>query len=154
MPNVTGNVRTWGFVPFPTSARLLMRFVPSGAGFSRGTLFPLREETVEPAADGSFSVQLAQTTAVLKDVWFTIRFEWFATDPTTGEADLAGWSDIPGKLRVPSSGGDVTALMEATPAPGAIVYGFGAPPDSLTGVTYWDLSGAKPTLYLPKGAMA
>lgn len=154
MPAVSGNVRTWGFQPFPTDESLIVRFVPSSAGFASGTLLPLREESVEPAADGSFTVNLAQTTAVLNDVWFTIRFEWFARYGLDGSWVAAGWSELPGKLRVNATGGLITDLLEAaTIAPVSIVHGYGPPPSGLDGVLYIDRSGEFPVLYAPEGAL-
>mgnify|MGYP001446329489 CR=1 FL=1 len=153
MPAVSGNVRTWGFTPFPTAERLLLRFVPSSAGVSSSAVLPLREERVEPSADGSFSVNLAATTAITPDVWFTVRFEWFSVHPVTGERELTGWSELPQELRVPSAGGNITDLLELAPRPGAILYGYGPPPSSLDGVIYIDVSGDKPVLHAPKGAL-
>lgn len=153
MPNVTGNVRTWGFEPFPADERLLVRFVPSSAGAAAPrNLFPGREERVEPAPNGSFTVNLAQTTNVTPDVWFTIQFEWFDRHPIEGWV-LVGSSQLDAKLRVPAGGGQIVDLLETAPPPGAILHGFGPPPDFLSGVIYIDRSGERPILYAPKGAL-
>lgn len=150
MPAVTGNVRTWGLQPFPTGERLLLRFVPSSAASSPSALLPLREEVVEPGSTGAFSVTLAATTAIVADVWYTIRFEWFGS---VDNAQLVRWSELPGRLRVPAAGGNVSQLIEMTPPPGSILYGYGPPPASLSDVSYIDVSGTKPVLYAPKGAL-
>ena len=153
MPVVTTNVRTWGFAAFPASERLLIRFVPSSAAGGGGHVYPLREESVEPASNGDVSVTLAQTTTLIPDVYFSVRFEWFSQHPITGEWTLGGWSELPGELRVPAAGGDLATLRALSPRPGSILYGYGAPPSSLDGVIYLDVSGMKPKLYAPKGTL-
>ncbi|WP_156459343.1 hypothetical protein [Microbacterium sp. Leaf436] len=153
MPAVSGNVRTWGFDAFPAGERLLVSFAPSSAGVSVSALLPLRQEHVEPGPDGSFTLNLAATTAVTPDAWYAVRFEWFATHPITGEWASSGWSELPGQLRVPAAGGDISSLLEFTPRPGSILYGYGPPPSSLSGVIYLDVSGDRPKLYAPKGAL-
>lgn len=150
---MTANVRTWGFAPFPTNERLAVRFVPSSAGTAGASVFPAREEKVIPEIDGSISVNLAQTTNVVPNVWFTVRFEWFDLHPITSEWNLVGWSDLPGKLRVPSGGGRISDYIDTPPPQGAIMHGYGEPPDSLKGVMYIDRSGVKPVLYVPPGGM-
>lgn len=152
MPEVTDYVRAWDFGPVPATERLQVIFVPSGSAFTKGTLFPLREERVEPAGDGLITTNLAQTTAILGDAFYRIRFEWFETHPVMGWRKK-GSSEIDGELRVPAAGGKITDLLQFKAPPGRIMHGFGAPPSFLRGVLYIDRSGAKPKLYAPKGAL-
>lgn len=151
MATVTANVRTWGFDAFPASERLLVWFDPSSAGMAGTAVFPERRVSVEPAPDGSVSVQLTPTTDVIPDVWFTVRFEWFDKHPISGQWNHKGWSTLPGKLRVPPSGGALADLMDTPPPPGAILHGHGDPPTAITNVTYWDIAGERPVLWVPPG---
>ncbi len=153
MPLVTGNVRTWGFNAYSAGERLLIEFVPSQAAAGNGNVLPLRVENVEPGTDGSFSVNLAQTTNLLTDVYYTVRFSWFSQDPVTGAWLTRGWSELREQLRVPAAGGVITSLLTLLPRPGSTLYGYGPPPSSLRGVTYFDVSGMKPKMYAPKGTL-
>lgn len=142
MANVTGDVSTWGLDPFPTSVRMLVRFIPSTAAVGAGAVFPLRDETVQPPASGHFSKNLAPTTELSPDAWYTVRFEWFEKHPIKDEWKLRAWSDLPGKLRVPPEGGDITVLFD-TDRRGhhvPLYFGFGPPPSWLpSGGVYFDL---------------
>lgn len=151
MPTVTGNVRTWGFDAFPVDERLLVWFVPSSAGMAGTSLLPDRKVSVEPASNGSFTVNLAQTTNVIPDVWFEVRFEWFEKHPIMDDWNLKGWSTLPGKLRVPAAGGPIVDLLDTPAPPGAIMHGYGDPPSSLSNVIYIDRSGVNPVLWAPPG---
>lgn len=153
MPVVSGNVRTWGFRPYSPDERLLVEFIPSEAAAGYGSLLPLRREAVEPDEDGGIAPNLAQTTNLLSDVFYTIRFSWFQKDPITDGWLPAGWSELQQQLRVPAAGGVITSLLGMSPRPGSTLYGYGPPPSFLRGVTYFDLSGMKPKLYAPKGTL-
>lgn len=143
MPNVTGDVSTWGVTAFPADSRLLVRFVPSSAAVGPSELLPKRTEDVLPAADGTFTKNLIATTELIPDCWYTVRFEWFQKHPITGAWELDGWSDLPGRLRVPPGGGDVADLIdvnypEVKRVP--LYFGFGLPPEWLPpGGVYFDL---------------
>lgn len=132
MPTVTMNISTWGQAAFPTSERLLVRFVPRGAAVG-GSIFPAREERVEPDSNGDVTVELAQTTELTPPGWFSIIVEWFDRHPIEGWT-LSGWSEIPGRLHVPAAGGDVSDLLgdySATELP--VFQGYGPPPPWLPG---------------------
>jgi hypothetical protein len=143
MATVTGDISTWGLSPFPAAERLLVRFRPSSSAAGIGIVLPEREQTVEPAADGTFTVNLAPTTEMLPDAWYTVVFEWFQKHPVKDEWKLRGRSELPGKLRVPPEGGDLSTLFEASDGRGRTVplyFGFGAPPSWLpSGGVYFDL---------------
>ncbi|MEW1707000.1 hypothetical protein AB0230_07135 [Microbacterium sp. NPDC089190] len=151
MPLVTGSVRTWQLQPLPPNERLLVRFVPSAATSAGTTVLPLREEAVEPPPDGSISVNLAQTTNTRNDVFFRVVLEWFVRDRLNEKWVTQGRSELPGELRVPAAGGDLAELLSIKPRPGSTLYGLGAPPSSLRGVQYVDITGPKLRFYAPKG---
>lgn len=144
MPYVTTNVRTWGIQNFPTSAALQMRFHPSTAAVADDRVYPQDDVVVDVPADGEVSVNLVNTSLLLNDVYFTVRFEWL-------DGGVLRWSELPGKLRVPTSGGDLKDLLE-TPAISGILYGYGPPPAWLDNVIYLDTSGESIGVYLPEGA--
>lgn len=142
MAAVTGDVSTWGIDAFPTDERLLVIFVPSSAATGAGLVLPLRRESTEPAASGAFVKDLVPTTELLPKCWYTVRFEWFEKHPITNDWERKGWSDLPGKLRVPPEGGDITTLFEADPDPTHIplYFGHGEPDEWLpSGGVYYDL---------------
>lgn len=143
MANVVGDISTWGLTPFPGEERLLVRFSPSSSAVGVGLVFPDRDVTIEPGADGAFTVNLAPTTEVLPDAWYAVRFEWFEKHPIKDEWKLRGWSELPGKLRVPPEGGDLSTLFETSEGRGRTVplwFGFGPPPAWLpSGGVYFDL---------------
>lgn len=151
MPDLTANVRDWGFAPFPASEMLRLRFVPSTGAVGGNTILPQREQTATPNASGVVTVTLAQTTNTIPASHFKIIAEWFQQHPILGWV-LSGFSEIPGELHVPAQGGNIIDLMNMVAPPGSILYGFGPPPSSLTGVAYIDISGAKPVLYAPQNA--
>lgn len=142
MADVTGDISTWGLAPFPAGERLLVRFMPSSSATGIGLVFPDRDETVEPAANGTFTKNLAPTTELTPEVWYTVRFEWFKKHPIKDDWTRKGWSDLPGKLRVPPEGGDISLLFETEQHRRAIplYFGFGLPPKWLpSGGVYFDL---------------
>lgn len=142
MAEVSGDISTWGLSPFPATERLLIRFSPSSAATGIGLVFPERDEYVEPAANGTFVKDLAPTTELLPDAWYKVRFEWFHKHPIKDDWKLRGWSELPGKLRVPPEGGDITVLFETDQRGRSVplYFGFGLPPDWLpSGGVYFDL---------------
>lgn len=152
MGMVTFSVRTYGFGKFSADEMLRVAFVPSGAATSTFSAFPERIIYETPDADGLVEVDLVPTLGLSPETWFVVRFEWFAKDPLTGEWVAVGWSELPGRLRVPTDGGTLGDLMTASPPPGAYVWGFGPPPRFINAI-YVDLSGMVGGLYIPKGTV-
>lgn len=153
MGMVTFSVRTYGFGTFGADEMLRVAFVPSGAATSTFSAFPERPIYATPDPDGLVEEDLVTTLGLSPEVWFIVRFEWFSKDPLTGEWVAAGWSELPGQLRVPEAGGTLGDLLTAAPPPGVVMWGYGPPPSYLTGVIYVDISGIKPGLYLPEGTV-
>ncbi len=153
MAEVTFSVRTYGLAEFPADERLLVAFVPSGASFTTVSAFPERTEYVEPDSEGFVSVELVPTVNVRPEVWYTVRFEWFAHHPLQDEWISKGWSEVAGRLRVPDEGGTLGDLLEAAAPPGSVMWGYGPPPSSLQNVIYVDISGMQPGLWLPGGTV-
>lgn len=148
MALVTTSVRTYGFGAFTADEMLRMAFYPSGAGLTTFSTFPQRPVWVEPDADGLVRAELVPTYGLRPDVWYTVRFEWFYTDPATGQR-LPGWSEIKGRLRVPEAGGTLGDLLETAAPPGSVMWGYGPPPSYLQDVIYADFSGMKLRFYGP-----
>ena len=146
MANVTGDVRTYGVVAFPSTEKLLVWFIPSTPAIGSGVVLPLRKESVEPSANGTFIKGLIATTELTPDCWYTVRFEWFEKHPFKDAWNLKGWSDLPGQLRVPPEGGDISALIHVDPS-GPLIplyFGHGLPPSWLpSGGVYYDLDDAE-----------
>lgn len=150
MAVVTMNVRTYGFVAFPTDERLVVRFVPSGASVGVVNAYPAREVKVIVPSDGNLEVNLTPTEGLSPRVWYTIRFEWFDKHPLMGDWNLAGWSELKGRLHVPSEGGDVGDLLgDYTAGEPQLFLGHGPPPEWLpTPGVYYDLSAPEgPDVY-------
>ncbi|MGX1932035.1 hypothetical protein [Microbacterium resistens] len=153
MAVVTGNIETWGLAPYGVDERLLIGFWPSSAAAVVNTILPLRTEKVAPNANGYFTATLAATTNLVPDAWYTIRAEWFQQNPITGTWDVTGWSELPGKLRVPVGGGNIATLLERPPVPGSIVVGTGAPPpnDTRVWIDWSDVTAEGVRVYAPGG---
>lgn len=143
MAVVTMDVRTYISTPFPADERLVVRFVPSGASVGVVAAYPGREVKVISPADGELAVNLTPTEGLTPRVWYTIRFEWFDKHPLVDEWNLVGWSELPGRLRVPPEGGDVGDLLgDYNAGEPQLFIGHGPPPEWLpTPGVYYDLSG-------------
>jgi hypothetical protein len=137
---------------FPAGTDLLVWFVPDGAFAKSGLLFPERAVSAEPDGDGEISVNLTRTTDVLGDAYYRIRIEWFDTHPVTGRR-VAGRGEVPGKLRVPAGGGDLSELLELPDLSGLFFVGYGPPPQWVTNSIYIDLASTPPGIYAPIGAL-
>lgn len=145
MPDVTTEAKSWGITALPASANLRILFIPNAPAVGPDRLYPLDRAIYDVPADGKVTANLVQTTNLLGDHWYTVRFEWF-------EGGILRWSELSGKLRVPAEGGDLKTLLE-TPNVSGFFYGFGPPPEWLRGVTYIDTSGPKLGIYMPQGAL-
>lgn len=152
MATLTGNVLTWGLASYPADRKLLLRFVPSSAAVTVNTIMPLREEQVQPAADGAFTVEIAPTTDLVPDVWYEIHAEWFYQHEV-GKWSYVDGSRIPGKLRVPVDGGNVATLLERQAVPGSIVVASGppAPGDSRVYIDWENVTSDGVQVYAPGG---
>jgi hypothetical protein len=72
-----------------------------------------------------------------------------STYTLTADWDAGQELDVITGLRVPSTGGNISDIIAATAVaqPGTVMYGFGPPPATLTGVLYIDLNDAQ--MYAP-----
>lgn len=151
MAVVTMNVRTYGLAAFPADERLVARFVPSAASVGVVNAYPGREVKVIVPSDGNLTVNLTPTEGLSPRVWYTIRFEWFDKHPLMDEWNLAGWSELKGRLHVPPEGGDVGDLLGDYIASAPQLWeGYGPPPTWLPSPgAYLDLTGenGNPVLY-------
>lgn len=152
MALVTFSVRDYGYDAFSEFEKLVVLFVPSGAGFTSVSAFPEKTVYVNPDADGLVEADLVPTLGLAPEVWYTVKFEWFDRHPVQDRWVRRGWSEVLGKLRVPTEGGALGDLLGAVPPPGAYVWGFGPPPSFINAI-YVDLLGMVGGLYIPTGTV-
>lgn len=154
MATVTFSTRTVQLDRFPAAERVVAEFILNTTGHTNVSVFPKREAIVQPDDNGFVSIDLAPTVDMRPECWYTVRFEWFsAPHPITGDRNSLGWAEMPGRLRVPSSGGDLGQLMDTPAPPGAIMYDLQPPAPHVQNVIYIDNSGMKGGLWLPAGTV-
>lgn len=99
-----------------------------------GALYPTEAVKVTPAADGTFTANLAPTTDMLDDAWYTLKIQWVnSVDPKGyAVADFPDWA-----MQVPASGGPFTDLFGRPPSNTRVVYVSLTPPGSPRPFTLW-----------------
>jgi len=113
-----------------------------------------------PAATDQHVILTARVDAAITDATGAFTFsDVVASDttiPVTRYTMRATWDagqelDVITGLVVPSGDWNFSDLVAASAkaTPGTVMYGFGAPPASLTNVLYIDISGSNPVLYAP-----
>jgi len=109
MPDVTGNFRDItngsldskeGVVVFTLNSANLQ---VGGGGIRPDNS---REVTPDPET-GDFTINLTQTTNMVKDAWYDVSVKWLGND-----TPLIGYLGI--RIRVPSSGGEMNQLFDNT----------------------------------------
>ena len=154
MATVTGNVLTWGLAPYGTDERLVLEFVPSSSAVVVNSIRPSRQESVIPDSSGNFTVTLASTTEAVPDIWYEVQAAWFYKPPYE-DWTFVRRSEIPGKLRVPPGGGDISVLLQREPVPGSIVVEDGPPPrvDTRVWIDWSDVTSEGVRVYAPEGTV-
>lgn len=146
----TGTLTDYGEAPFPGALPQLY-VEPDQPGYGDGTILADRRIPVTVASDGSFSVELAASSAVAPadpsrgaEVRYSLVCEWLDTAGVP-----RGWSTW-ARFRAAVGGGSIAELADAPAPPWSITYGYGPPPPSASGL-YIDISGVNPVLYAPEG---
>lgn len=107
MPEVTGNFRdiTNGSLDSKEGV-VVFTLNDTNLQVSGGGIRPDNSrEAVPDASTGDFTINLAQTTNMVKDAWYDVSVEWLGEDEP-----LIGYLGI--KIRVPSGGGQLDQLID------------------------------------------
>ncbi|MDY0891887.1 hypothetical protein [Frigoribacterium sp. CFBP9030] len=145
MPTVSGRLLDIGLATLDP-LRPTVTFTPrnadgDGSSVATNLLLASRPTSVTPAADGSFTVQLAATTLMRPDTWYEISVKWF--EPTGAFHD-ASYPSF--KLRVPEQGGILAELVDAEPTSKLAWVGPTAPPNTTAYLWWIDNSSMPPLL--------
>lgn len=103
---------------------------------SGGDIHPTETVRVTPSElDGSFTVNLMQTTSMMTDAWYKIRIRWLGTEAGSALIDFPDW-----KIRVPSGGGRLDQMFSAD-EPGfnrrMVWVSLTSPPTNLPAFSLW-----------------
>lgn len=111
----------------------------TGVGAAAGNMYPTKVTSVTPAADGSFSQNLAVTATMHFDAWYEVALRWNQGNGAGPEGTL--WD--PGlRIRVPDSAGPhkISDLLDRSTSGGGanpMIWWFGlTPPPSRA--TIWN----------------
>jgi hypothetical protein len=131
MPNVTGNLTDVG------GGHLVgkipeIHFTLNAPNAKSGVMHPTEPVTVQPAADGSFTVSLQSTTNMMYRAWYTLSIQWLDNAGNYVKADFPDW-----KLEVPVAGGVFSNLFGAPPTNTRMVYVSLTPPTDPLPFTIW-----------------
>lgn len=130
MALVTGTLRNFGIESLaPYSPQIV--FTPSGNAVLGDYLLATDPIVVTPQVSGVFEVNLAPTVDIRPDCWYTIAIQWLDAGGNYIRKDFPDW-----KLRVPSIGGTVTALLAVPANPAQVWVGETPPPNPVPG-TWW-----------------
>lgn len=139
LATVYGTVTDCGLIAL-VGKQIRLRFELSGPATEGGRLLITDPIVVIPNADGSFAVDLWETTLLSPASWYQVSASWLVA----GQA--SAFEELPWKLRVPENGGPIGDLIVAPPPPGVTAWGFGPPDRDYT--AYFDISGEQAVLYL------
>jgi len=142
MPTVTGTLQDFNLQPL-AGFRPELVFTASGAAVFRPRVFVTKPVVVSPTNLGAFTVELAATTLLRPDTWYTLAIRWL--DPQGGytTTDFPEW-----KIRVPEEGGNLAELAEAEPTDRMTWVGPNPPTGTLARYLWWiDTSSNPPVLY-------
>jgi hypothetical protein len=96
-----------------------------------GVLYPTEPLLVTPASDGTWTANLASTTDMLDDAWYTLSIRWL-DGGTHRQWDFPNWA-----LQVPTAGGVFSDLFGKPPTNQRMVYVSLTPPDDPRPFTLW-----------------
>ena len=120
-------------------------FRPRGPQIVASIMQAAVESSVAPSSLGAFSIE------VEGDTWYTPVLRWLV-DPSQGaltpEKRAYGheeWPDV-----YSGDGGPIGTLPQNPIQIGGVWYGYGPPPEWVSGALYVDISGVKPVFYAPE----
>lgn len=121
-------------------------------GSSTGRIIPTEPAVIEPASDGSFSVNLAVTDSMVNVGWYNMQVRWLSAEHGSGLIDFPEW-----RLQVPSAGGNFGELVTgpdgtAGGSNGRIVWVSQTAPENPRKFMLWleQEPGATPDPYDPR----
>lgn len=103
---------------------------------SGGDIHPTEPVSVIPSeADGSFTVNLMQTTSMMFDAWYSLQIRWLGSTAGAALIDFPGW-----KIRVSSGGGRLDQMLSGD-EPGfnrrMVWVSLTEPPTNLPAFSLW-----------------
>lgn len=138
--DVTGFLTDVGVKPLAGRFPRLFLRLDRPSTFGANVLVTDKYEATITDATGAFTFSgVVGSDEMLPQSTYTLTADW----------DAGQELDVVAGLRVPPTGGTISDIIAATAIaqPGTVMYGFGPPPGTLTGVLYIDLNDAQ--LYAP-----
>ncbi|WOH20120.1 hypothetical protein IRJ34_07290 [Paenarthrobacter sp. GOM3] len=134
MAVVTGNIKDVVGGSFTGKFPQLLFTLNAPQTKEGGVIFPQEPVKVTPAANGSWSVDLAPTVEMLDDAWYTVQIVWVKSivPRTFGGYNFPDW-----QLQVPLTGGAFSDLFGKPPKNTRMVYVSLAPPTDPRPFTLW-----------------
>lgn len=132
MPTVTGTLTdiNMGHLVGKSPQLVFTLNAPNGSG---AVMYPTEPVRVTPASDGTFSVTLADTTAMNDAAFYMLAVHWINSEGNSPiRADHDGW-----KIQVPSTGGALSNLWGKPPTNERMVYVSLTPPANPAPWSYW-----------------
>lgn len=141
MASISGFMYDAGLKPFAGRfPRLFLRPERPTANTTR-LVVTERVYAVIDDATGAFSFDsIVASDATIPEVRYVLVADW----------DAGQQQDVVTGLFIPEGAWTFADLMLDQVRPGAVAYGYGPPPPTLSGVIYLDISGKKPVLYAPE----
>lgn len=140
--NITGYLTDVGVKPLSGRFPRLFLRLDRPSTFGANVLVTAKYEATITDLTGAFTfTSVVGTDEMLPASTYTLVADW----------DAGQELDVMSGLRVPSAGGSISDVIAATAAiqPGSVMYGFGPPPTTLSGVLYIDITGPELRLYAP-----
>lgn len=142
MASITGFLSDAGLAPFSGRFPELQLIPDRPATTDAHVILTARVSAVVNDTTGAFTFsEVVASDVTIPAVKYTLRATW----------DAGQELDVITGLTVPTGDWYFTDLIVASTLanPGTVMYGFGPPPASLSGVLYVDISGTNPVLYAP-----
>lgn len=138
MALVTGKLTDFGLAALaPFKPEIV--FTPNGNAISPTSLLSTKPVVAVPAANGTFSVQLAPTVDVHPATWYRVSVRWL--EPDSFGSGYAGMDFPDWKLFVPLEGGTLTRLLELPANPAQVWVGVDPPTNPTPGLWWLQHNG-------------
>lgn len=137
MADVTGNLADVGLGHLAgLQPQVIFTLNAPNTNAAGGVIYATRDQVVDVASSGAFTVPLAPTTSMRDKAWYTMRVRWL--EP--GAAGGSGYSamDIHGvEITVPTSGGVIGDLFGSFPTNLRFIYVSLTPPSFALPFMLW-----------------